>query len=78
VYKFLLLCISTYPFTKYTMPFRLFFIFNLKTIFLGGYPGGLARSWSATTEQKILEAPEVPLRLLLLQNSLRMICCFWG
>ena len=50
MYKFLLLCISTYPFTKYTMPFRLVFFFNLKTIFPGGYPGGLARSWSATTK----------------------------
>ena len=63
------------------MPFRLVF-FNLKTIFLGAYPGGLARSWSATTEQKILEAPGVPLRLLLLlveqsQDDLLFLGLIW-
>ena len=63
------------------MPFRLVF-FNLKTIFLGGYPGGLARSWSATTEQNILEAPGVPLRLLLLleeqsQDDLLFLGLIW-
>lgn len=70
----LLLWVNTYSCTAHTIPYRP--TLELDINLLPGYPGGLARSWSAITEQRILEAPAVPLRLLSVLNILRMVCYF--
>ena len=73
-HEILLLRINTYSCTARIIPYRLTLELDINLPL--GYPVGLARSWSAITEQRILEAPAVPLRLLSMLNILRMVCYF--